>query len=194
MVRKLVLRLRKLIQKRNSYYRAIAKTGKLYLLRVCVCLIAIALVNSQTVSAISKVSLKHQNLRDFRGQEGAKLMTTKEIKAAIEQAAKAWLEGDAEGFASLFLPDGKFITPGDRWVGREQIHQAVLDYASSYSEVKIDIRRIVIDGNYAFVEWHWQDKENATGKVSKADDAIAVDFQDGLISRWREYIDSATYK
>lgn len=60
------------------------------------------------------------------------------IHGAIAQAAKAWIEGDAEGFASLFLPKGKFIVPGDRWVGREQIHQAVLDYASAYSEVKID--------------------------------------------------------
>jgi uncharacterized protein (TIGR02246 family) len=120
-------------------------------------------------------------------------MTREQIKAAIARAANAWIEGNAYQFASLFLPEGEFIVPGDRWVGRERIHQAVLDYASAYSEVKIDIRRIVIDGNYVFVEWHWEDKENATGKVSKADDAIAVDFQDGLISRWREYIDSTTY-
>ncbi len=65
-------------------------------------------------------------------------MTTEQIKAAIAQAAKAWIEKDAEGFASLFLPDGEFIVPGDRWTGREQIHRAVLDYASAYSEVKID--------------------------------------------------------
>ncbi|MGL5877496.1 MAG: nuclear transport factor 2 family protein [Xenococcaceae cyanobacterium] len=187
----------KLLPKNNSYYMAIAKTRKLNLRRICACLIAIeaiALVNSQTAYAISQVSLKHQNSRDFCRQQGAKLMTKEQIKAAIAQAAKAWIKGDAEGFASLFLPDGEFIVPGDRWVGREQIHQAVLDYTSAYSEVKIDIRRIVVDGNCAFVEWHWEDKENATGKVSKADDAIAVDFQDGLISRWREYIDSTTYK
>jgi uncharacterized protein (TIGR02246 family) len=121
-------------------------------------------------------------------------MTREEIYFAIAQAAKAWTEGNAERFASLFLTEGEFIVPGDRWVGREDIHQTVLDYASAYSEVKIEIRRIVIDGDYAFVEWHWEDKENATGKVSKADDAIAIDFQDGLISRWREYIDSTTYK
>jgi uncharacterized protein (TIGR02246 family) len=176
---------------------AIAKTRKFYLRRIYACLIAIeaiALVNSQNVYAISQVSLKHQNSRDFCEQEGSKLMTTEQIKAAIAQAAKAWIEGDAEGFASLFLPEGEFIVPGDRWIGREQIHQAVIDYASAYSEVKIEIRQIVIDGNYAFVEWHWEDKENATGKVSKADDAIAIDFQDGLISRWREYIDSTTYE
>jgi uncharacterized protein (TIGR02246 family) len=121
-------------------------------------------------------------------------MTREQIQVAIAQASNAWIEGNAYQFASLFLPEGEFIVPGDRWMGRERIHQAVLDYTSAYSEVKIEIRRLVVDGNYAFVEWHWEDKEKATGKVSKADDAIAIDFQDGLISRWREYIDSTTYK
>jgi uncharacterized protein (TIGR02246 family) len=181
----------------EGYYKAIAKRQKFSIHRVCAYLIAIvsiALINSQTAYAISKVSLENHNLRDFCGQQGSKLMKTAQIEAAIAQARNAWIEGNAKGFASLFLPEGEFIVPGKRWVGREQIHQAVLDYVSAYSEVKIDIRRIVIDGNCAFVEWYWQDKENATGKVSQADDAIAVDFQDGLISRWREYIDSTTYK
>jgi uncharacterized protein (TIGR02246 family) len=116
-------------------------------------------------------------------------MTRTEIQTAIAQAAQAWLAGDGDLFASLFVPNGEFIVPGDRWVGRDNIRQAVTDYASAYSDVKIEIRRIVVDGNFAVVEWYWEDTENATGKQNKADDAIAVDFQDGLISRWREYID-----
>ena len=41
-------------------------------------------------------------------------MAREEIHRAIVQAAKAWIEGNAESFASLFLPDGEFIIPGDR--------------------------------------------------------------------------------
>ncbi|PSB00778.1 nuclear transport factor 2 family protein [Merismopedia glauca] len=119
-------------------------------------------------------------------------MTREDIQAAIAQAAQAWVEGDGDRFASLFTPDGEFIVPRDCWVGRDQIRQAVIDYASAYSDVKIDIRQIVVDGNLAVVEWHWEDKENATSQHNQADDAIAVDFQNGLISRWREYIDSKT--
>jgi uncharacterized protein (TIGR02246 family) len=116
-------------------------------------------------------------------------MTRTEIETAIAQAVRAWIAGDGDGFASLFITNGEFIVPGDRWVGRDKIRQAVIDYASAYSNLKIEIRRIVVDGNFAVVEWYWEDTENATGKPNKADDAIAIDFQDGLISRWREYID-----
>jgi uncharacterized protein (TIGR02246 family) len=120
-------------------------------------------------------------------------MTRVEIIAAIEKAARSWIEGDADGFASMFISNGEFIVPGDRLVGQAAIRQAVNDYASAYSEVKINIRRIIINGNRAVVEWHWQDRENATNRRTKADNAIAIDFKDGLISRWREYIDSTTY-
>jgi ketosteroid isomerase-like protein len=42
----------------------------------------------------------------------------------------------------------------------------------------------------ASVEWHWQENEKATGKHGSADDMIVIDFQDGRIRRWREYIDT----
>ncbi len=117
-------------------------------------------------------------------------MKPEEIRLVIKQAGDAWMAGDANAFAVLFVPDGEFIVPGDRWRGQAEIRKVVADYASAYSDVKINIRRIMIDGNQAVVEWDWEDKENATGIRSKANDAIVVDFKDGRISRWREYIDT----
>jgi uncharacterized protein (TIGR02246 family) len=116
-------------------------------------------------------------------------MTPEDIRSIIDRAAKAWMNGDAELFASLFLPDGEFIVPGNRWVGREQIRQVLADFASNVAEVKIEIQRIIIDGNLAVVEWHWQEQSKETGKIERAEDAIVVDFKDGSIERWREYID-----
>lgn len=121
-------------------------------------------------------------------------MTREEIHAAIAQAAQAWIEGNGDGFADLFLPDGEFIVPGARWMGKDKIRQATIDHASAYSQVKIEIKRILVDGNFAVVQWYWEDRENASGKKNQADDAIVIDFQDGLISRWREYIDQRTYE
>jgi uncharacterized protein (TIGR02246 family) len=117
-------------------------------------------------------------------------MKPEEIRERIQQAANAWMTGDADAFAELFIPNGEFIVPGDRWSGRGAIRQVAADFAAAYADVQIEIRRIVVDGNSAVVEWHWQETAVATGKRGVADDAIAIDFHNGFISRWREYIDT----
>lgn len=122
----------------------------------------------------------------------AGFMKSEEMRSLIQQAAQAWILGDADAFASLFVSDGEFIVPGNRWVGQAEIRQAAADFASTHSEVKISIRRMIIEGNQAVVEWYWQDKENATNRRTQADDAIVVDFKADRISRWREYIDIQT--
>lgn len=82
--------------------------------------------------------------------------------------------------------------PGQRWRGQAKIRQEVTRFAQQYSDVKIDIRRIIVKDNQAAVEWYYEDTEKATGLRNKADDAIIVDFKDGQISRWREYFDTKT--
>lgn len=121
-------------------------------------------------------------------------MQPEAIRTAIEQARDAWMQGDADAFASLFSADGEFIVPGNRWVGREAIRQTIADFAASHVEVNIEIKRIIIEGDRAVVEWSWEERESATARPNKADDAIVVDFQGGQIVRWREYIDSETPK
>ena len=118
-------------------------------------------------------------------------MTSEQYRSIIQQAAEAWITGDADTFASLFLPDGEFIVPNNRWVGVAKIRQVIADFAADY-EVKITIRSIIVEGNQAVVEWYWSDKEKATGKCNQAEDAIVVDFRAGKISRWREYIDATS--
>ncbi len=71
------------------------------------------------------------------------------------------------------------------------------EFAATHS-VKIEIQQILIEGDRTVVGWFWEDTEKATGRHQKAEDAIAlgvggaiaVDFKDGKISRWREYIDN----
>ena len=118
-------------------------------------------------------------------------MTSEQYRSIIQQAAEAWITGDADTFASLFLPDGEFIVPNNRWVGVAKIRQVIADFAADY-KVKIAIRSIIVEGNQAVVEWYWSDKEKATGKCNQAEDAIVVDFRAGKITRWREYIDATS--
>ncbi|UBF27067.1 nuclear transport factor 2 family protein [Kovacikia minuta CCNUW1] len=132
------------------------------------------------------------DLENTNSREPAKLLTLEATQSIIHQARDAWLTGNGDAFANLFTADGELIVPGQRWVGRAAIRQAVIDFSAAYSVIKIDIRRIVADGNQSVVEWHWQDTEKATGKRSAADDAIVIDFKAGQITRWREYIDAKT--
>ncbi|MBW4580391.1 MAG: SgcJ/EcaC family oxidoreductase [Tildeniella nuda ZEHNDER 1965/U140] len=119
-------------------------------------------------------------------------MTPEAARSLIERAADSWIKGDAKAFAALFTSDGEFVVPGQKLVGVSAIEKIAADFAKSHAQVNIKIQRIIIDRQQAVVEWQWEDVENSTGKHSRADDAIVVDFADGRIKRWREYIDSET--
>jgi uncharacterized protein (TIGR02246 family) len=114
------------------------------------------------------------------------------IQAIIDRARQAWLDGDAQSFAQLFSPTGEMIVPGQRWCGPAAILAAFQAYAEHYQVTTIAVHNLVIQGNRAMVEWTWKDQDKRTGFRSTAEDAIAVDIQDGQIQRWREYIDDTT--
>lgn len=111
-------------------------------------------------------------------------------RSLIQQAADAWLTGDAKAFAALFTPDGEFVVPGDQYIGRSAIQRVAAEFAAGHASVQIEIRRILVAGDQAVVEWYWQDRDDRTGKITQAEDAIVVDFQGNYIRRWREYIDT----
>ena len=127
------------------------------------------------------------------GDQGSGIRDTNEIRSTIQQAAQAWMTGDANAFANLFAPNGEFITPGRACRGQDAIREVTASFAARHSNVNISIMRIIIDGDQAVVEWQWQDTDDATGVRHRADDAIVIDFNDGLIARWREYIDNSPY-
>jgi uncharacterized protein (TIGR02246 family) len=114
------------------------------------------------------------------------------IRELIEQAKDAWVARNADALAQLFAADGELIVPGQRWRGQVKIREEISKFAQQYTDVSIDIRRVVVDGNQAAVEWHYKDTEKATGKCNQADDAIVLEVKDGQISYWREYFDTQT--
>jgi len=117
-------------------------------------------------------------------------MNKSQIRTIIERAGQSWVEGDGSAFSQLFTTNGEFIVPGKRWQGRSAICDALASFAARHSAVRVEIKRIIVDGNQAVVEWLWEDTEDETGIRHRAEDAIVVDFVDGRISRWREYIDA----
>lgn len=113
-----------------------------------------------------------------------------QIRSTIEQARNAWIDRDADALADLFTIDAELIVPGQRWQGQAQIRSEIAKFARQYANIRITIRSIIIDGNRAAVEWHYEDMEQATGQRSQSDDAIVIEFHNGLISYWREYFDT----
>ncbi|MBD2085105.1 nuclear transport factor 2 family protein [Coleofasciculus sp. FACHB-542] len=121
-------------------------------------------------------------------------MNPEDIRIAIAQARDAWIARDGEALAALFTPNGEIIVPGQRWQGQERIRQEVAHFAQQYSDVRIEIQQVIVDGDRAVVEWYYEDTENATGRRNIADDVIVINFQEGRIGRWREYFDTETPK
>jgi uncharacterized protein (TIGR02246 family) len=114
------------------------------------------------------------------------------MRTTIEAARNAWVRQDTEALVQLFTPDGVLIVPGQRWEGHDRIRESINRFTQSSSNVRIEIKRMIVEGNQAAVEWYYQDVETATGNLNRADDVIVVDFAGDRISQWREYFDTET--
>lgn len=114
------------------------------------------------------------------------------IRTTIEAARNAWVRQDTNALVQLFTPDGVLIVPGQQWQGHDRIRQELDRFAQSSSHVRIEIKRIIVEGNQAAVEWYYEDVEKVTGNRNQADDVIVIDFEGDRISQWREYFDTTT--
>jgi limonene-1,2-epoxide hydrolase len=79
-----------------------------------------------------------------------------------------------------------------RWFGQNSIRNAVARFAQTNCQVKFSIRRILIDGNVAAIE-RSRENEEQTSDLPSSEDFIVVDFRNGQISRWREYLDAKNW-
>ena len=121
-------------------------------------------------------------------------MSGDEMRAAILNQIRAWEQADAEGLANAFTPDGEIVIAGKLIKGRDALRATVARFSGRHSGVKVILHRIIFGENCAAVEYRWEDTKNETGERYAADDAVWVDFRDGLIARWREYWDNETPK
>ncbi|MGP1387107.1 MAG: nuclear transport factor 2 family protein [Thainema sp.] len=119
-------------------------------------------------------------------------MISEQIQTLIETAKQAWEQKDVAMLMSLFADDGELIVPGTRSQGKLQIQSLLEEFAATNDQIEIEIHHIIVAGNRAMLEWTWRQTNSESGKVDIAEDAIAVDIQDGKIIRWREYIDDQT--
>ncbi|GAC1397038.1 MAG: SgcJ/EcaC family oxidoreductase [Chloroflexota bacterium] len=112
----------------------------------------------------------------------------------VRRQARAWEEGDVEAILADFAPEATFLAPGTVLRGHEEIRAGAEAYFARYHAIRARINRMVIDstGRAGAVEWHWSATNRATGVREGTPDGIIVDLRDGLVTRWREYFDTAT--
>ncbi len=111
------------------------------------------------------------------------------IKAFLERQIQAWETADSDKLIADFAEDSLFIVPGSTFRGKQQIKEAAKQYFSEFTDTKVTIKRIIVNGNEGTVEWSWSDKNKTTGEESHAEDAIVFELEEGKIKYWREYID-----
>ncbi|HEY9632090.1 MAG TPA: nuclear transport factor 2 family protein [Coleofasciculaceae cyanobacterium] len=111
------------------------------------------------------------------------------IKQIIERQANAWELGDSEKIIADFGVDCLFVVPGSSFRGKQQIKQTAENYFAEFTDTKVTIKRIIVNGNEGAVEWSWSERHRKTGKESQAEDAIIFELEGGQIKYWREYID-----
>lgn len=112
-----------------------------------------------------------------------------QIKQMVERQIHAWESADSDKLIADFAEDSWFIVPGSTFRGKQQIKEVAKKYFSEFTDTKVTVKRIIVNGNEGTVEWSWSDKNKTTGEESQAEDAIVFELEEGKIKYWREYID-----
>lgn len=110
------------------------------------------------------------------------------VEEVVRNHAKAWETYDEELFLSTITDDIVFAYPGRR-LNKEELIEDYKFFHQSFSDTKIYIHEILIDGNTVAVEWQFATTRNETGKREVVSDAIIGKIKDGKIAVWKEYLD-----
>lgn len=116
-------------------------------------------------------------------------MTHDEAVILVDQFARAWEQADVEAIQDAFCEDGVFISPGGRWEGHAAIRCAAEEFFRDAAEVRVEVLRVVFDGEQGAVEWRWSERQRADQRRYAADDAIIFTLREGKVAYWREYFD-----
>ena len=119
-------------------------------------------------------------------------MTRDEVWAFLQARARAWQEGDLEAIEAGYAPDVVLIAPGGiRLEGLATLRENNARYFEEYTDIQVDLKRVILDGDQGALEWTWSETRRSDGKRRSVDDAIVFELRDGKIVYWAEYFDTA---
>ena len=119
-------------------------------------------------------------------------MTRDEVWAFLRGRALAWQEGDLAAIAAGYAPDVVLIAPGGvRLEGLAALRENNARYFAEYTDIRVELKRVILDGDQGALEWTWSETRRADGRRRSVDDAIVFVLRDGKIVYWAEYFDTA---
>ncbi len=106
----------------------------------------------------------------------------------VNQHAEAWITGDVELLDSLLHEDVIFAYPGRR-LNKQETLEDLEYFRDHFTDTKVYINEIIIEGNKLAVEWQFATTKTETGQRQVVSDAIIGELQDGKFIVWKEYLD-----
>mgnify|MGYP001577654265 FL=1 len=111
-----------------------------------------------------------------------------EITEMVHQHADAWATGDINLLNSLLHDDVIFAYPGRR-LDKTQTLEDLVYFRNHFTDTKVYINKIIVDGNHLAVEWQFATTKIETGQRQVVSDAIIAEVKDGKFIVWKEYLD-----
>lgn len=118
-------------------------------------------------------------------------MDREAVRALVERQARAWERADLDAIVADFADDGALISPGGHFQGPAAIRAAAEAFFEQLCDVRVEIMRVLLDGDAGAVEWTWSETRRADGRRATMEDGIVFTLRGDRIVRWREYFDTA---
>jgi len=118
----------------------------------------------------------------------------------VQRAYKAFVPGDLPALLNMLTDDVEFIPPkatkvpwAHPWRGRHEVERYFGTLAEALEFQAFEADEFIVSRDCVVVLGHERCVIRASGRVVEAKWAQIIDLRDGLISRHREYSDSAAW-
>lgn len=125
--------------------------------------------------------------------------TTTQNVETVKGIYESFAEGDIEAIAATWAPNIEFIMPeglavGGIYHGRDEIIENVfMLMREELEEVSVVPDQFVDGGNTVVALMTWGGTFTGTGRSIEYPEAHVFDFDDGKITRWTSYADTALW-
>ena len=117
-------------------------------------------------------------------------MTRDEARAFLLRRANAWARKDLDAIMADYAPDIVYVAPTIRFDGTAGMRENAARYLEEFSDIDVELTRLIVDGDQGALEWTWSETRVADGQRRSVQDAIIFELRDGKIVYWREYFDT----
>ena len=148
--------------------------------------------NSKVIGSVLAIAIALSLSVGTTSNAKSTVMNREEIVAMVHRQASAWENGDVAAIVADFADDALFIAARKEFQGKEAIQKAAEDYFEQFTNTKVKIIRIIVEGSSGAVQWNWSDQSRLTQNSSYAEDAIIFELKNDTIVYWREYIEKVT--